>query len=657
MENICVFSITIISSLLLIPLLPVALSFSFEIPRFDQNCSNIILHGVAKCSNGTVDMNIIEFFPRVGLITYDQNVRLWDNNSGNVSDFSTHFSFVIDTLNRTSGTYGHGLAFFIAPVGFQSPPNSAAVYLGLFNDTTRNSSSNQMIVVEFDSFVNDDWEPEFEHVGINVNSILSSNYTRWNASEHSGNVADVWIDYNATTRNLSVFWSYRNESNSRANSSLVLAIDLPQVVPELVNIGFSASTGTAIERHIIHSWEFYSSLEVTDEVLLDGTHDIHNGNRVKDLISWTVPLCSSIFLLGGIAIFFLYRKRKQMKMKKAEEILFNDEVERGVGPRRFSYSELDSATNNFSSEQKVGQGGFGGVYKGYLSDLDMSIAVKRFLRGSKQGKTEYITEVRIISKLRHRNLVQLIGWCHDKGEFLLVYEFLPNGSLDTHLFGKKAPLSWSTRYKIALELASGLLYLHEEWQQCVVHRDIKSSNIMLDSNFDVKLGDFGLATLMDHGNSTITLTLAGTYGYMAPEYIATRKASKETDVYSFGVVILEIATGKRSRNLTDGENQNGLVQWVWDLYRNGELLSAADKRLAMDFYAQGMECLLLVGLWCVHPEYKLRPSIKQAIQVLNFEAALPSISLKMPTSITYKSSPSSSSKGPSLIITSIDIGR
>ncbi|XP_010689175.2 L-type lectin-domain containing receptor kinase IX.1 [Beta vulgaris subsp. vulgaris] len=656
MENICIFSITIISSLILIHLLPVALSFSFEFPRFDQNCSNIFRHGDAKCSNGTVDFNSIHHYPRLGLITYDKKVRLWDKNSGNVSDFSTHFSFVIDTLNRAPGSYGHGLAFFIAPVDFQSPPNSVGIYLGLFNETTSNSSSNQMIVVEFDSYVNVyTGDPSFEHVGINVNSINSSNYTRWNASEHSGNVADVWINYNATTRNLSLLWSYRNEPNSIGNSSLVLQIDLPQVIPEWVKIGFSASTGTFIERHTLLSWEFYSSLEVTDE--LDGTHNIHKKKRLEDWVSWIVPLCAFIFVLGGIIIFFLCQKRKQMKKKLAEENLFNDEVERGVGPRRFSYSELDSATNNFSSEQKVGQGGFGGVYKGYLCDLDMSVAVKRFLRGSKQGKTEYITEVRIISRLRHRNLVQLIGWCHDKGEFLLVYEFMPNGSLDAHLFGKNAPLSWPIRYKIALELASGLLYLHEYWHQCVVHRDIKSSNIMLDSNFDVKLGDFGLATLMDHGHSTTTGTLAGTFGYMAPEYIATRKASKETDVYSFGVVVLEIVTGKRSRNLIDGENQNGLVQWVWDLYGNGELLLAIDKRLAMDFSAKETECLLLVGLWCVHPEYNMRPSVKQAIQVLNFEAALPTISLERPTPMTYKSSPSSNSYGPSLVITSLDIGR
>lgn len=157
------------------------------------------------------------------------------------------------------------------------------------------------------------------------------------------------------------------------------------------------------------------------------------------------------------------------------------------------------------------QGGFGGVYRGYLMELGMTAAVKKIKRDSKQAKKEYITEVKIISQLRHRNLVQLIGWCHDEVEFLLVYEFMPNGSLDSHLFGNMSLLTWAVRYKISLGLAFALLYLHEEWEQCVVHRDIKSSNVMLDSNLNVKLGDFGLARLMDHHElGSQTTRLVGT---------------------------------------------------------------------------------------------------------------------------------------------------
>lgn len=146
----------------------------------------------------------------------------------------------------------------------------------------------------------------------------------------------------------------------------------------------------------------------------------------------------------------------------------HDDLEKGAGPRRFSYRDLVLATNNFSNERKLGQGGFGAVYKGYLTDLDMPVVVKKISKESKQGKKEYITEVKIFSQLRQRNLLQFIGCCHDGVEFLLVYEFMLNGSLDSHLFGTRSPLSWLVRYKISLGLASSLLYLHQEWEQCVV---------------------------------------------------------------------------------------------------------------------------------------------------------------------------------------------
>ncbi|CAF1827470.1 unnamed protein product [Brassica napus] len=270
------------------------------------------------------------------------------------------------------------------------------------------------------------------------------------------------------------------------------------------------------------------------------------------------------------------------------------------------------------------------------------VAVKKFSGASKLGKKEFITEVKIISSLRHRNLVQLIGWCHEKQELLLVYEFMPNGSLDSHLFGKKPHLTWATflkapdnpalRCKISLGVASALLYLHEEWEKCIVHRDIKASNIMLDSNFNAKLGDFGLARLMDHELQPQTTGLAGTFGYMAPEYISTGRASKESDVYSFGIVLVEIVIGKKSVEPRQGkvEPEASLVERVWDQYGRGELISAIDHQIGKDYDMKQAECVMTVGLWCADPDINSRPSIKQAIQVLNFEAPLPSLPHKMP---------------------------
>lgn len=508
--------------------------------------------------------------------------------------------------------------------------------------------------MEFDTFNNPEFDPVDvdTHVGINENSISSAVYTAWNASFHSGDTADVVIDYNSTTKNLSVSWSYQITKNPLENSTLSYQIDLAKVLPEWVTIGISAATGLYAERDTLQSWEFSSNL---DPIQSGG----NSYRKRKFLIGIVVP--AAVLLIGAITTFTILMKRGKSRRKKFESTnltSMNDDFEKGTGPRRFSYHDLASITNNFSEDRKLGQGGFGAVFRGYFSDQDILIAVKKISKGSRQGKKEYMTEVKVISQLRHRNLVQLIGWCHERNEFLLVYEFMPNGSLDSHLFGKRTPLSWTVRYRITLGLASAILYLHEEWEQCVVHRDIKSSNIMLDSNFNVKLGDFGLAKLMDHELGQMTTGLAGTLGYLAPEYIRTRRASKESDVFSFGVVILEIVTGRKSMDGIEG-CYLGLVEWVWDLYGKGNLGLGVDERLRKDFDENQADCLMVVGLWCAHPDSDSRPSIRQAIQVLNFEGAMPSLPEKMPVP-TYRvvTPPISSGSGePLMSSSSLQVGR
>ncbi|XVF67315.1 hypothetical protein PTKIN_Ptkin10aG0111100 [Pterospermum kingtungense] len=339
------------------------------------------------------------------------------------------------------------------------------------------------------------------------------------------------------------------------------------------------------------------------------------------LYFWYVKgYCASIFSLGSI--WFIPWK-KNLKGNKLDHIV-GDEFRDGMAARKFSLVQLAKVTNNFKGE-KLGEGGFGAVYRGYLRELDTYIAVKRISKASKQGIKEYASEVKIISRLRHKNLINLIGWCHEKGELLLVYEFMANGSLDSHLFKGKSLLTWDVRYKIVQGLASALSYLHEEGDHCVLHRDIKTSNVMLDSSFNAKLGDFGLARLVDHAKGSQTTHLAGTVGYMAPECVFSRKFNKESDVYSFGIVALEIACGRRSVEPTYEESRALLVDWVWDSYGNQSLLDVADEKLNGDFNAKQIECLLIVGLWCVHPDPNLRPSIRQAIQVLNFESPLPKL--------------------------------
>lgn len=585
-------------------------------PSFNAD-SNIQFQGDAKLVAGEVELNRNDLF-RVGYVTYSEKVRLWDSTTGKLADFTTRFSFAIETTGP--GLHGDGLAFFIAPVGFAIPANTQGIYMGLFNITNRYSS--QIVAVEFDTIPNADmgWDPEYQHVGININSIESARVKFWNASLYNGETAYVSISYTASTKNLDVSWDYGANS-----SSLQHNIDLTNVLPEWVTIGFSGSTGLVSQRHILKSWEFNSNLSVK---AING-----DTSKVKKVIV-SVVVSGSIFAIGAtLTLLMLWKRRKIRKGITQNENLINADFERGTGPKRFSYGDLVLATNNFSSERKLGEGGFGCVYKGYLFDLDMSVAVKKISRDSRQGEKEYITEVKIISQLRHRNLVQLIGWCHDEGELILVYEFMPNGSLNTHLFDKKKHLTWSLRYKIALGLASSLIYLHEECEQCVIHRDIKPSNIMLDLMFNTKLGDFGLARLLDHELGPQTTGLAGTLGYMAPEYITKGQPTKESDIFSFGVVALEIVSGRKSTDRGDGKSQMGLVEWIWDLYGKRELLSSIDVRLQKDFNAKQVECLLIVGLWCAHPDHSLRPSIRQAIQVLMFEAPLPDLPCQMPVPI------------------------
>ncbi|GKV51116.1 hypothetical protein SLEP1_g57790 [Rubroshorea leprosula] len=523
-----------VSFILLLLLLPSSYPISFQIPNFTPSPNYILYQGDAESSSGMVELTSkVEPF-RVGWVTYANEVLMWDSNSGKLSDFTCHFSFSINVSgpNMTND----GIEFFLAPVGFQIPPNSGGGYLGLFNTTTRDSSSNRIISVEFDTYRNPEWDP----------------------------------------------------------------------------------------------------MEVQTHVVL-----------------------VIVLLIGTLLAYVIIRQRK--KVTKRAEVTnltsINDDFEMGTGPRRFSYQYLASATNDFSQDRKLGEGGFGVVYRGYLADVDMLIAVKKISKGSKQGRKEYVIEVKTISQLRHRNLVQLIGWCHERSEFLLVYEFMSNGSLDSHLFGKKSPFPWHIRYRITLGLASAILYLHEEWEQCVVHRDIKSSNVMLDSSFNVKLGDFGLAKLMNHELGRITTGLAGTFGYLAPEYISTRKASKESDVFSFGVVILEIATGRKSTDRMGEESDLGLVEWVWDLYGKGRLHSGVDERVRKDFDEKQAECLMIVGMWCSHPDSSLRPSIRLAIQVLKFETTMPNLPAKMPVPMYRVPTPLANFREPSISYSSIEAGR
>ncbi|XP_059647961.1 L-type lectin-domain containing receptor kinase IX.1-like [Cornus florida] len=619
-------------------LIPFVSPLYFNLTNPNNNRSSLNITGDAYISEQGIQLtpdpdeyNTSSLLSKVGRATYTQPLHLWDNATGQLADFNTHFSFFIARRNYND-SIGFGLAFFLAPNGSNIPNDSLGGRLGL----TNSNYANPFVAVEFDTYRNNEWEPDypFNHVGININSSTSVRYKEWYDVFNLGRTNDAWISYDSSSQNLSVVYTFvRNDSTIHKND-LSYVVDLRERLPEWVTFGFSASTSEQyFEKNSIKSWEFNSTFRSIDA----GKEE----NKTGLVVGLSVGSCA---LVAGLALVGFVLWKRKSRGEKQEDLTVDpameEEFEKGSGPRKFSYSELARVTNNFAEANKIGEGGFGGVYRGFLRELNSNVAVKRISRGSKQGLKEYATEVKVIGQLRHRNLVRLIGWCNEKNELLIVHEFMPNGSLDSHLFKERSLLSWGVRYRIAQGVASALLYLHEEWEQCVVHRDIKSSNVLLDSDFNAKLGDFGLARLVDHGKGFSTTDVAGTVGYMAPEYVTTWKSSKETDVYSFGVVALEIACGRRPIDLKFDEIQRVMVRWIWDLYRRGKLLEAVDQKLGGDFAEQEMERLMIVGLWCAHPSPNLRPSIRQAAHVLSFESPLPD--LIQPTSLALSKMPPAS---------------
>ncbi|KAL4615116.1 hypothetical protein ACB092_07G101500 [Castanea dentata] len=632
--------IYLLISIFLLLINPCATRIFFNYTDFSQTINN---KPIIRTGNATISGSVIQLTPdevdNWGRAIYSEQMHLWDEKSEKVASFTSNFSFIINSQGKDR--YSDGITFFLSTPNYPVPSPTDGAGLGLLSRNQMNDATflaaNKFVAVEFDTFPNEEFDllnSVREHVGININNLKSQISTPWYCTIKENRTYSASINYDSSTQNLSVTFTGFNYDNTIIQQHLSLVINLTDHLPESVEFGFSASTGLISELHILSTWSFESpSPSTIQQSPAPSVEKSKDEPKTKLVVG--LSLGASILSIGLVLVCFLYRKKyREGKGEKEEELGFvlsmDNEFERGTGPKKFSYSELVSATSNFAEENKLGQGGFGGVYKGYLRVINSYVAIKRVSRGSAQGIKEYISEVRSISRLKHRNLVQLIGWCHEKNDLLLIYEFMSNGSLDLHLFKGKSLLTWVERYNIAQGLASVLRYLHEEWEQCVLHRDIKSSNILLDSNLNAKLGDFGLARLVDHVKGSQTTVLAGTMGYLAPECIISGRASKETDVYSFGVVALEIACGRKPVEPNAKQDEIIMLEWVWELYGARNLLKAADPRLGGDFDEQQMERLMVVGLWCAHPDYNARPSIRKAIHVLDFEVTLPILEPKLP---------------------------
>ncbi|EEF37132.1 carbohydrate binding protein, putative [Ricinus communis] len=579
---------SIISLSLLCFLVTISSSTSTEFDFGTLTLSNLKLLGDAHLNNGSVRLTRDLPVPNsgAGKVLYSKPIPFRQPETRSITSFSTFFSFSVTNLNPSS--IGGGLAFVISPDS--EAIGAAGACLGLLNSDGLGSG---FVALEFDTLMDVEFKDiNGNHVGsTEIHSIEWWSFTSsFDSSFGSGSSSPP-----PPTTNL---------MNPTANS-------VKSPPPSLAPTG-SDSITSAQEKNSKSSSSCHNQL----------------CKQGPGAVAGVVTASAFLVIFAGVLIWVFSKKYKRVKKESfASEVI--------KMPKEFSYKELRSATRCFNANRIIGHGAFGTVYKGILSETGDIVAVKRCSHSS-QGKTEFLSELSIIGTLRHRNLVRLQGWCHEKGEILLVYDLMPNGSLDKALFEARTPLPWPHRRKILLGVASALAYLHQECENQVIHRDIKTSNIMLDEGFNARLGDFGLARQIEHDKSPDATVAAGTMGYLAPEYLLTGRATEKTDVFSYGAVVLEVGSGRRpiEKETTGvgkvGANSN-LVEWVWSLHREGRLLVAADSRLEGEFDENEMRRVLLVGLACSHPDPLARPTMRNVVQMLVGEAEVPIVPRAKPT--------------------------
>ncbi|XP_038975429.1 L-type lectin-domain containing receptor kinase SIT2-like isoform X2 [Phoenix dactylifera] len=442
-----------------------------------------------------------------------------------------------------------------------------------------------------------------------------------NLSLVSGKPIQAWIEYSHLEGLLNVTLAPIDVAKPGL-PCLSSNVTLSSLISDYMYVGFSSSVGPFITSHYILGWSF--KLNGRAQALnLSRLPSLPHAESKSRLESWKIGLLiilAIIFLL--IMIIGIILVNSGIKFR---EVFEDWELE--YGPQRFCYKDLFLATKGFRDQHLLGAGGFGKVYSGVLPNTDIQVAVKQVSHESRQGMREFIAEIVSIGRLRHRNLVQLLGYCRRKRELLLVYEFMPNSSLDKYLFNQpKSMLSWGQRFQIIKGVASALYYLHEGWEKVVVHRDIKASNILLDDQMNGKLGDFGLARLYDHGTDPQTTHVVGTLGYLAPELGKTGKATTSTDVFAFGEFLLEVACGRRPIEMRALEEDMVLVDKVLECWKAGIILEARDPNLGNEYIVEEMEMVLKLGLLCSHPKSTSRPPMRLVMRILEREAPLPEIS-------------------------------
>ncbi|KAH6815582.1 cysteine-rich RLK protein 3 [Perilla frutescens var. frutescens] len=364
----------------------------------------------------------------------------------------------------------------------------------------------------------------------------------------------------------------------------------------------------------------YSTTKFYNNSAIDEPAGNGGGSRRRAIVIASTCGAVSCLLFVAMVSFFVRKKIvKRRRVKKKLGALLSMVTKSKIN---FSYETLERATGYFHSSNKLGQGGSGSVYKGVLPSGE-TVAVKRLFFNTTQWADHFFNEVNLIKDIDHTNLVKLLGCSITGPESLLVYEYVPNQSLHHYLFVRKdvPPLEWEERHRIISGTAEGLAFLHENSKSRIIHRDIKLSNVLLEEDLTAKIADFGLARLFPQDKTHISTAVAGTLGYMAPEYIVRGKLTEKADVYSFGVLVMEVATGTRNNALS--HNSHSILHKVWNLYRSGNVVEAVDPSIKGKFPEEGASRLLQIGLICVQANPELRPSMSMVVKILTGDQEIP----------------------------------
>ncbi|XP_057836125.1 L-type lectin-domain containing receptor kinase S.4-like [Cryptomeria japonica] len=607
------------------PLLIAQGHFSFHFAQF--NSSTIELLGDASVQSNAICLNHPSQFS-IGRAFYRHQVRMKDRGfMKSTLSFSTTFVFSI--VPPSDSVTGHGLAFLMTP--HKSPEGFlASQYLGLISNlSTMGEASNHLFAVEFDTVKNEEFDDiNDNHVGVDLNDLRSEsskpvgywigNSQFRNVDLKKGQNIQAWIDYDNLQNELSVTITEAGLNRPEKPLIRIKNMSPSNIFEEEMYVGFSAATGTIFDETYILAWSFATNGPAPFLNTSSLPSFVHRKFKSSNstLIAGISTACVVLLLLVVVAsLVWLKRNRYRDSI---------EEWEKEYWPHRFNYKDLHIATNGFGEEELLGSGGFGRVYRGVLPTNGLQVAVKCILRETYDGLKEFIAEISSLGRLQHRSLVQIRGFCRLGKRLFIVYDCMPNGSLDKMIFGNpEKRLDWDHRYRVLKDVAAGLLYLHEGWEQCVVHRDIKSSNVLLDSELNGKLGDFGLARLYEHNQKSQTTRVVGTLGYIAPELIQTGKASPATDVFSFGIFMLEVACGRRPVDPSLQPAQIVLVDWVRERHASGSLMDAADPNLVGQYVEAEMERVLKLGLLSSNPQSEGRLGMRQVLQILEEKSPIP----------------------------------